>query len=232
MNIHKFEVDFLNKYDIVISLDEAGRGPWAGPVTIGAILFNSEDLESIVNLSSLNDSKKVSEKKRFILEKKILEIIKYSEISDVDVETIDRINILEATKLGIINCLDKLLNNLQLDSINFSSIGILIDGKFNNLETLVNQLASFQNKTFEIKTVIDGDALCPSISAASILAKEHRDKIMREIHKQFPEYGFDKHKGYGTKLHQDRLKLFGPTILHRKSFKPIKEMLIASILNN
>ena len=223
MTINTLEEQYLEEFDFLISLDEAGRGPWAGPVTVGAVLLDRDHLFKICELEYLNDSKIVSAKKRHLLEDLIKDSVLDYEISDIDIETIDRINILEATKLGVITCLDKLVSKFDKKY----SIGILIDGKFNRLELLIKELASFNNTKFEIQTVVDGDALCPSIAAASILAKEHRDNLMRELHKQYPEYAFDKHKGYGTKLHQERLKLFGPSSIHRKSFKPIKELILS-----
>ena len=101
----------------------------------------------------------------------------------------------------------------------------MIDGKFNGLNELVLELSVFQDVNFEIEIIVDGDALCPSIAAASILAKEHRDRLMNNMHKKYPEYGFDKHKGYGTKIHIERLNLFGHCDIHRKSFRPIKNIL-------
>jgi ribonuclease HII len=230
MQVHSFEKEFLEKYDFIISIDEAGRGPWAGPVTVGAVVLDKHLLEQIVLLEKLNDSKKISSKNRNILETQIKEIVANYHISDISVETIDSVNILEATKLGVLECLEKIVET-QITRIfegaNYTNtqqlkIGILLDGKFNNLESLINQLAIFQNVLYELRTVIDGDALCPSIAAASILAKEHRDRLMLDLHKKYPEYGFDKHKGYGTQLHQERLKIFGPSEIHRKSFAPIK----------
>ena len=230
MNIHEIEQLYIQNHDFIISIDEAGRGPWAGPVTVGAVVVDKQALIRISELKTLNDSKKVSSKKRAILEKEIMDIVNSYTVADIDVSTIDRINILEATKLGVITCLDKIMSEKLWRAKPIISIGILIDGKFNNLESLIKELASFSNIKFELNTVIDGDAICPSISAASILAKEHRDNLMIKLHKEYPEYGFNQHKGYGTKLHQKRLKMFGPSKIHRKSFKPIKEALLNQIL--
>lgn len=222
MTLHPYEQTFLEKYNYIIGIDEAGRGPWAGPVTVGGVLLNTESISRLISFSALNDSKKVSHKKRAILEKDLIESVIAFSISDVESETIDKINILEATKLGILNVLDSLTS---LNDLHLTKVGILIDGKFSNIKEFILQLASFQNIEFDVLTVIDGDALCPSIAAASILAKEHRDKLMQKFHIKYPEYGFDKHKGYGTKLHTERLSIFGPCEIHRKSFAPIKTLL-------
>ncbi|MEI7603568.1 MAG: ribonuclease HII [bacterium] len=221
MTINQLEKVFLEKYKYIIGVDEAGRGPWAGPVTIGAVLLDVEKLNAISALKFLNDSKKLNHKKREILDKEIKECVKTYTIADISHEIIDEINILEATKTGILSCLEDIINSAQ----NINSVGILIDGKFNNIKELISELGVFQGIEWDVETVVDGDALCPSISAASILAKEHRDRLMHDLHKIYPEYGFDKHKGYGTKFHSDMLKIFGPSDIHRKSFRPIRELL-------
>lgn len=208
---------------MIIAIDEAGRGPWAGPVTVGGVLINATDLVKISELEFLNDSKKISPKRREVLEKQLLELNFPHSIANIEADIIDQINILEATKLGVITVIDELISQ-NIEILN-GNVGILIDGKFSGLEKLMQEFAWQENVKSEIRTVIDGDALCPSIAAASILAKEHRDRLMLDLHAKYPEYAFDQHKGYGTKLHMERLATFGPSEIHRKSFKPIKKLI-------
>lgn len=225
MKIHDIENTSLETCTYLIGIDEAGRGPLAGPVTVGAVLIDKEKLNTISLFEFLNDSKKLTHKRRVVLEKNLMENIIHSSISDVDVETIDRINILEATKLGILNTLEEIILYIKSIKKEGEKIGILIDGKFNNIKDLIDQLADFKDINYDLQTIVDGDALCPSIAAASILAKEHRDALMGKLHIKYPEYAFDKHKGYGTKLHMERLNIFGPSEIHRKSFAPVRNLL-------
>lgn len=227
MIIHLLEQDFLEKYDCIIGLDEAGRGPWAGPVTVAGILLNRDQLTQISELELLNDSKKLSEKKRNLLNNQIHNGKFIHHVADIDEKVIDRVNILEATKYGILECLENLLPYVierHDERAVLPSLGILIDGQFNNIREFILQLAAFHEINFEVMTVIDGDALCPSISAASILAKVHRDELMLTMHEKYPQYSFDKHKGYGTQLHMQKLQEHGPSEIHRMSFKPVAKI--------
>ena len=192
------------KRKIIIGVDEAGRGPWAGPVVAASVKIKS-DLEHQQYYDQIRDSKKLSEKKRQQLLDNITNDSNieyyYSVISN---EIIDDINILEATKAAMVNCLNQY--NSQHDEI-------LIDG---------NQTVDFRSP---VKAVIGGDDLIFEISAASIIAKQIRDNLMIEYDNQYPEYGFKKHKGYGTKLHREALLKYGPCPIHRISFKPIKNLI-------
>jgi len=186
---------------IVAGLDEAGRGPLAGPVVAAAVCFCSANkFFSLTSKYKINDSKKLSEKQR----EKIYKIltnhlnIKWG-VGIVSEKVIDKINILEATKLAM----QKSLKNLNPDFL-------LLDGNF-KINSIVRQ-----------KPVVKGDQKVMSIAAASIIAKVTRDRIMQKFHKKYPQYGFDKHKGYGTKLHFNKIKEVGPCPIHRKSFYPIK----------
>jgi ribonuclease HII len=191
------------KRKIIIGVDEAGRGPWAGPVVAASVKLRSLNKQKEF-YKEIKDSKKLSEKKRAILYQQIISDSNieyyYSVISNI---VIDDINILAATKAAMVNCLN------QYDSEHDE---VLIDG---------NQIVDFKSP---VKAVIGGDDLIFEISAASIIAKEVRDNLMLEYDKEFPEYGFKKHKGYGTKLHRDALLKCGPCPIHRYSFKPIKEL--------
>lgn len=179
--------------NFVCGIDEAGRGPLAGPVVVGAVIMPEDSF-----IEGVNDSKKVSEKKREKLYEQITsEAIAYS-VGIVDQKTIDEINILNATKLGV---------KLALEGLNQKPDVILVDA-LNNMDTLGIPFIS----------VIKGDAKHYSIAAASIIAKVTRDRIMRQWDEIYPQYGFKKHKGYGTSEHIRVIKEQGPCILHRRTF--------------
>ena len=189
----KFEKEELEKgYSLIAGMDEVGRGPLAGPVCTACVIMPLDDI-----IEGVDDSKKLSEKKREELAEKIKEkAIAYS-VQMVDEQTIDKINILEATKL----CMKKSIETMDIRP------GIVLVDAINKLDTDV-----------EIRGIIKGDALSYNIGCASILAKVTRDKLMCELDKEYPEYGFAKHKGYGTKAHIEAIKKYGPCIYHRLSF--------------
>lgn len=179
-------------YSQVCGVDEAGRGPLCGPVVAAACI-----LPCGLVIPGLNDSKKLSEKKRDLLFDQIREqAIAYS-IACASVEEINQLNILEATLLAMRRAIDGL--SLKADFA-------LIDG---------NVARDFQ---IEAKAVISGDATSPSIAAASILAKVTRDRMCIELDREYPQYGIAKHKGYGTKAHMDALREYGPAPIHRTQF--------------
>jgi ribonuclease HII len=182
----------------VCGVDEAGRGPWAGPVVAAAVILNPNRIPA-----SLNDSKKLSEAER---EKLFDPIMTAAQVGTgiVGVDRIDAINILQATFLAM---------NLAVRSLSTAPSMALVDG---------NQGPAL---ACEIDLVVGGDARSLSIAAASIIAKVTRDRLMRDIDKRFPQYGFARHKGYGTAKHSAALGLHGPCVEHRKSFKPIKTLL-------
>ena len=178
---------------LICGIEEAGRGPLAGPVVVGAVILPDNSF-----IEGVNDSKKVSEKKREKLYEEITkEAIAYS-VGIVDQKTIDEINILNATKLGV---------KLALEGLKQKPEVIMVDA-LNNIDTLGIPYIS----------VIKGDAKNYCIAAASIIAKVTRDRIMREWDEVYPAYGFAKHKGYGTAEHIRVIKEVGPCNLHRKSF--------------
>lgn len=184
---------YSDKLQYICGIDEAGRGPLAGPVVVGAVILPKDSF-----IEGVNDSKKISEKKRErIYEQIIAEAISYG-VGIVDQKTIDEINILNATKLGV---------KLALEQMKIKPDLILVDA-LNNMDTL----------GIPFKSVIKGDAKHYSIAAASIIAKVTRDRIMQEWDELYPVYGFAKHKGYGTAAHIQAIKENGPCILHRKSF--------------
>ena len=184
---------YENNIEYICGIDEAGRGPLAGPVVIGAVILPKDSF-----IEGVNDSKKISEKKREKIYDQILEeAIAYS-VGIVDQKTIDEINILNATKLGV---------KIALEGLKQRPDVIMVDA-LNNMDTLGIPYIS----------VIKGDAKNHSIAAASIIAKVTRDRIMKEWDEIYPIYGFSKHKGYGTAEHIRIIKENGPCILHRKSF--------------
>lgn len=184
---------------IVAGVDEAGRGPWAGPVVAGAVILNQNRLPI-----GINDSKKLSAAKRESLYEEILQNARTG-VGISTVEEIDSINILEATKLAMQRAVT------MLGDININLV--LIDG--NKAPALA----------FTTQTVIGGDAKSLSIAAASIIAKVTRDRIMYELAQIHPEYSWENNSGYGTKKHIEALAQYGVTPHHRKSYKPIRELL-------
>jgi ribonuclease HII len=178
----------------VCGIDEAGRGPWAGPVVAAAVILDPRQIPG-----GMNDSKKLTHQKREELFAPICAASQFG-IGIVDAATIDEINILQATYLAMQRALSALKNPPQL---------ALVDG---------NRAPKF---LCPVQTIVGGDGKSLSIAAASILAKVTRDRMMVELDKEFPNYGFAAHKGYGTPMHQAALTKFGPVAIHRKSFKPV-----------
>ncbi|MCQ2454834.1 MAG: ribonuclease HII [Clostridia bacterium] len=182
-----------NGYNLVCGVDEAGRGPLAGPVCAAAVI-----LPDNLVIEGLNDSKKISEKKRELLYDVIINNAVCYSICFASVEEIEEFNILNATFLAM---------NRAIESLNVTPDFCLIDG---------NRMP--KNIKFPSETVVKGDSKSASIAAASILAKVTRDRLMLEYDKKYPQYGFSKHKGYGTKQHYEAIRNFGVTEIHRKSF--------------
>ena len=178
---------------LLCGVDEAGRGPLAGPVYAAAVVFDPDNIPQ-----GLNDSKKLTEKKREALFDQICEQALSFGIATATVEEIEQYNILQATFLAMRRAVEQLTVTPNL---------VLIDG--NRIPEGLPSPAQF---------VIKGDALSASIAAASILAKVSRDRFMLELDKQYPQYEFSKHKGYGTALHYERLAEHGISPIHRRSF--------------
>ncbi len=182
----------------IAGCDEAGRGPLAGPLSVAAVI-----LPRGVFISGLNDSKKLSAKKREELYEVICDKAVSITVNLVGPQEIDALNIYEATKRAMINCLSNLSHRPD---------GILIDAMPITLP-----------KT-KCLSLIHGDSLSASIAAASIIAKVTRDRIMVELDKEFPQYGFAGHKGYGSESHMKAIAQYGPCKWHRRSYEPIKSM--------
>lgn len=191
-------LEYENKYlnsgcTFIAGVDEAGRGPLAGPVSVAAVIMPLGENDII---EGVNDSKKLSEKKREMLYDKIIQkAIAYSVVF-IDEKTIDKVNILNATKMGMIKAIENLKTKPDVVLIDAVKLDI-------NVKT---------------ESIIKGDALSYSIACASILAKVSRDRLMLELDKTYPQYNFKKHKGYGTKEHIKNLKEFGPCKIHRQTF--------------
>lgn len=190
--LFEFEDQYTEKgYTAIAGIDEAGRGPLAGPVVAACAIMPLDDI-----IEGINDSKKLSEKKREALFEQIKEKALAFSIVEMPAEVIDDINILEATKMAMIQCVNELA--IKPDVVFIDAVKL--------------------NLPYETLSIIKGDARSYNIAAASILAKVHRDRLMREYAKIYPEYGFAKHKGYGTSEHIRALKEFGPCPLHRALF--------------
>lgn len=182
---------------LMAGVDEAGRGPLAGPVVAAAVILDERQ-----PIAGLADSKTLTALRRERLYDEIRAKALCCAIGEASVEEIDRLNILKATLLAM----QRAVQGLRLKPVR-----VLVDG---------NQLPVLEMLA---EAVVKGDALVPAISAASILAKVHRDRWCNEIHAQFPQYGFDAHKGYGTAAHLEALRLHGACAWHRQSFAPVRE---------
>lgn len=183
---------------MIVGVDEAGRGPLAGPVVAAAVILCDQGIEG------LDDSKKLSAKRRAELEALIKKHCRWA-IGIAEVEEIDRINILQATMLAM---------KRAVDALQCEPVRVLVDG---------NRLPKWR---YPAEAVVGGDALHPCISAASIIAKEHRDRLMRSYDAVHPGYGWATNKGYGSAVHLEALRRLGPTPLHRTSFSPVAQLIL------
>ncbi len=224
-----FEKEFDNSF-LVAGIDEAGRGPLAGPVVAACVILNQKLFEKKF-ARAVDDSKKLSKKQRgevfFELQKsENSELIKFG-VGIVSEKIIDEINILQATKLAMQKAFLEIFTKHKI----WSDV-VLVDGNFNPFaeKFAVNffekPIVDFeeQRKKIVVKTIIKGDEKSLSIAAASIIAKETRDEIMNKIHQKYPAFNFNKNAGYGTKFHLEKIRQIGICEFHRKSFEPIKSM--------
>lgn len=182
----------------IAGVDEAGRGPLAGPLVVSAVIFEKEKKIPVVN-----DSKKLTAKQREFLYDQIISAAKKYSIIELNEEEIDSLNILQATHKGMRMAVK------ELEIAQFA----LIDG------------LPVKNMSVESKAIVKGDAKSASIAAASILAKVYRDRLMDKYAELYPQYSFEKNKGYGTAKHLEAIKKYGPSLIHRKSFEPVKSLL-------
>ena len=194
INLKQIEKDLHERgFKNICGIDEAGRGPLAGPVVVAGVIMPENSM-----IEGVNDSKKVSEKKRELLYDKIIEeAISYS-VAIIGQDVIDEVNILNATKNGLTNVVEGL--DVKPDLI------------------IVDALEHIDTKGVPYESIIKGDAKCYSIAAASILAKVTRDRIMREWDLIYPQYGFVNHKGYGTAKHIAAIREYGLCPIHRRSY--------------
>lgn len=198
INLKKIEKEFFDRgIKYIAGIDEAGRGPLAGPVVVACAMMKPDSM-----IEGVNDSKKISEKKREKIYEQIIEEAVAYGVAIIDQNEIDEINILNATKKGLTMCIKEVENKL-----NEKPKVILVDA-----------LTKIDTDGIPYKSIIHGDSLSYSIAAASIIAKVTRDRIMRQWDEVYPQYGFAKHKGYGTKMHIDAIKEYGLCPLHRRSF--------------
>jgi ribonuclease HII len=215
MKLPTFEKERFAKeqlHAVPVGVDEAGRGPLAGPVVAAAVVYKRDDFQYPLELTKaftlIRDSKKLSPKQREEAYQLVQEHF-YVGVGVVNAETIDRVNILQATFLAMKAALTDLKRQLPKEW--GSKLHLLIDGN--------QPLPSYSDSQ---ETVVSGDSHVRSIAAASIMAKVTRDRMFEEFEKQYPEYGFAQHKGYGTKVHMDALRKYGPTAIHRYSFRPVE----------
>lgn len=190
---------------VVIGVDEAGRGPLAGPVVAAACILGSERLDG------LDDSKKLSARRRAALEPRIIASCRWA-IGVVEADEIDRINIFAATMLAMTRAVGVLVAQCRI-----APDEVLIDGN-------MTPAGRHPDWCWPARAIVGGDALEPCISAASILAKEHRDRVMRDHAGRHPHYGWHTNMGYGTAEHLEALRRHGPTPLHRRSFAPVAQL--------
>jgi ribonuclease HII len=183
---------------MIVGVDEAGRGPLAGPVVAAAVVLCPD------GIIGLDDSKKLSAKRRAVLEAEIKGKCRWA-VGLASVEEIDAINILQATMLAMTRA---------VEALGLEPALVMVDG---------NRLPRWR---YAAQAVIGGDAIHPCISAASIIAKEHRDRIMVAADAEHPGYGWASNKGYGAAVHMAALRRLGPTPLHRKSFAPVTQMIL------
>ena len=184
---------------LVAGVDEVGRGPLAGPVVTAAVILDSEHF-----IDGLGDSKRLTETKRRLLDQEIRAHALCFSIGRAEVDEIDRLNILQATLLAM---------QRAVAGLNRLPAKVLVDG--NRLPQLL----------CEAEAIVGGDGMVAEISAASIIAKVYRDSLMDDLHKQFPNYGFNKNKGYPTKMHREALLKYGAVSCHRRSFAPVRNVI-------
>ena len=196
VNLYKYEEELYDQgFTNICGVDEAGRGPLAGPVVVASCI-----LPPFLRIPGINDSKKLTEKKREELYKIIVKEALAYKVVFVSNEEVDELNIYNATKKGMLEAISELKIQPDYVLIDAMPLGEL---KMDN------------------KSIIHGDALSASIAAASILAKVSRDQYMKKMDMKYPNYGFSRHKGYGTKAHIEALDKYGPCPIHRKTYYPV-----------
>jgi len=201
---YKYENRFIEKYRLIAGVDEAGVGPLAGPVVAAAVVLKPNLLTSPAWWGLIDDSKKLNHEKRELAAKQIVKHALMFGIGSATVLEIDELNILQARLLAMKRAVGNLKNPPSL---------LLIDGNKKLADVLIDQ-----------QIIVRGDEKILSIAAASILAKVTRDNMLLKLHKQFPQYGFDRHKGYPTLFHKEMIRTHGPCEEHRKTFWIINDL--------
>lgn len=198
------QIEQTDNHTLTAGVDEAGRGPLAGPVVAAAVI-----LDPTRPIAGLADSKKLSPGRRSQLAQQVRQQAVAWAVASADVTEIDRINILQATLLAM---------RRAVEGLSVCPVFVSVDG--NRLPDLM-----FASGPIPGEAIVGGDDSVPAISAASILAKTTRDQIMVDLDEQYPGYEFARHKGYGTRLHCERLRQIGPCEQHRRSFAPVRNLL-------
>ena len=198
LDLYEFEEKFYDEgFYNICGVDEVGRGPLAGPLVVAACI-----LPPFLRIDGINDSKKISEKKRKELYKIIIKNALAYNVVFISVEEVDQLNIYQATKKGMLEAINGLKvtpDHCLIDAMPLSELKM------------------------PHTSIIHGDARCASVAAASIIAKVVRDEYMEKMDVKYPNYGFKKHKGYGTKMHLQALEMYGPTPIHRKTYSPVSK---------
>lgn len=198
---------YSEKVKVIVGVDEAGRGPLCGPVVAAACILPKD-----YHNEHINDSKKLTEKKREIAYQEIINDALTYGVGIVDAKRIDEINIYQATK----EAMSKAINQINI-----------------SYDLILTDAMKLENQKVEVVPIIKGDAKAESIAAASIIAKVTRDHMLKEMDKKYPQYGFISHKGYGTKKHIEAIKKFGIIKgFHRETYEPIKSMIKEKTQNN
>jgi len=203
--MYSYENELLKKgFKYIVGVDEVGRGPLAGGVLAAAVILNPE-----TTITGLNDSKQLTEKKRNLLAKEIKEKAFAYAYAYVNESLIDEINIYQASKLAMLKAISYLKRKPDF---------------------ILSDAMPLKEQELPFLAIIKGDTLSASIAAASIIAKVKRDEIMEKMAFIYPEYGFDKHKGYPTPYHLEKLRNYGPCKVHRKTYKPVKDCLVTQLV--
>jgi ribonuclease HII len=202
--MYSYEHELLKKgFKYIVGVDEVGRGPLAGGVLAAAVILSPE-----ITIAGLNDSKQLTEKKRNLLAKEIKEKAIAYAYAYVNESLIDEINIYQASKLAMLKAISYLKTKPDF---------------------ILSDAMPLKEQELPFLAIIKGDTISASIAAASIIAKVKRDEIMRKMAYIYPEYGFDKHKGYPTPYHLEKLRSYGPCKVHRKTYKPVKDCLVTQL---
>lgn len=211
-----------NGYQYIIGIDEVGRGPLSGPVVAAAVLYHDLGFKFPKGMKGdfdiIRDSKTLSQNQRVRANDLVCNFF-YVGIGQADSETIDRMNILEASFFAMKKAITELKQVLMME------LDLTLAELDEKILIVVDGAKEIPNLSLNQEAYTNGDKYLKTISAASIVAKVFRDELMVDYHNQYPEYGFDKHKGYGTKQHMEALNEFGPCPIHRKSFKPVAQCL-------